>query len=170
MVVTSNHEVSAGVDVVLGVGSDVLLGDGGQHHLLHDVLPQGLQGHLLAVLAGHHHRAHPGHQDHVDGHDDDFGDALGDDHGDNHDDDHDAPVDDAPGGDAGAVLEVVLAGHLGLRVRPSPPEGPVPPGEQVEEQVHVQVQVQEEQQEEEQEQEKEEKQEEQEQEQEQEQE
>ena len=74
MVVTSNHEVSAGVDVVLGVGSDVLLGDGGQHHLLHDVLPQGLQGHLLAVLAGHHHGVDPD-------------------------------------GDAGSLLELVLAYH-----------------------------------------------------------
>ena len=45
--VTSDHKVAAGVDVVLGLGGNVLLGDGGQHHFLHDVLPQSLQGDLL---------------------------------------------------------------------------------------------------------------------------
>merc|ERR1719221_1639134 len=82
---SSNHEVAAGVDVVLGLGGNVLLGDGGQHNLLHDVLPQSLQGDLLRVLGG-----------------------------------DDNSVD--PGGDASSVLEVVLAGDLGLGVWPSPPQ------------------------------------------------
>ena len=55
----ANDEVAAGVDVELGVSIQVLLGDGGVHHLLHDVLPQGLQGDLLAVLAGHDHGVDP---------------------------------------------------------------------------------------------------------------
>ena len=38
--------------MVLGLGGNVLLGDGGQHNLLHDVLPQSLQGDLLRVLGG----------------------------------------------------------------------------------------------------------------------
>ena len=50
--VTSDDKVAAGVDVVLGLGGNVLLGDGGEHHFLHDVLPQSLQGDLLGVLAG----------------------------------------------------------------------------------------------------------------------
>ena len=56
---TSNDEVSAGVDMELGLGVQVLLGDGGVDHLLHDVLPQGLEGDLLAVLTGHDHSVHP---------------------------------------------------------------------------------------------------------------
>ena len=73
---TSDDKVAAGVDVVLGVAGDVLLGDGGQDNLgvkrcsgvgwfsptdlLHDVLPQGLQCDLLAVLGGDDHRVNPG--------------------------------------------------------------------------------------------------------------
>ena len=56
---TSDDKVSAGVDVELGLGVQVLLGDGGVDDLLHDVLPQGLQSDLLAVLAGHDHGVHP---------------------------------------------------------------------------------------------------------------
>merc|ERR1719215_465728 len=55
----ADNKVAAGVDVELGVGVQVLLWDGGVHHLLHDVLPQGLQGDLLAVLAGHDHSVDP---------------------------------------------------------------------------------------------------------------
>ena len=56
---TSDDKVSAGVDMELGLGVQVLLGDGGVHDLLHDVLPQGLEGDLLAVLAGHDHGVDP---------------------------------------------------------------------------------------------------------------
>ena len=56
---TSDDEVSAGVDMELGLGVQVLLGDGGVDDLLHDVLPQGLEGDLLAVLAGHDHGVDP---------------------------------------------------------------------------------------------------------------
>ena len=57
---SSNHEVAAGVDVVLGLGGNVLLGDGGEHHFLHDVLPQSLQGDLLRVLGGDDNSVDPG--------------------------------------------------------------------------------------------------------------
>merc|ERR1719320_1171257 len=57
---SSDHEVAAGVDVVLGLGGNVLLGDGGQHHFLHDVLPQSLQGDLLRMLAGNNNGVDPG--------------------------------------------------------------------------------------------------------------
>ena len=45
--------------MVLGLGGNVLLGDGGQHHFLHDVLPQSLQGDLLGVLAGNNNCVDP---------------------------------------------------------------------------------------------------------------
>ena len=56
---TSDDKVAAGVDVELGFGVQVLLGDCCVHDLLHDVLPQGLEGDLLAVLAGHDHGVDP---------------------------------------------------------------------------------------------------------------
>ena len=56
---TSNDEVSAGVDMELRIGIQVLFWDSGVDHLLHDVLPQGLEGDLFAVLAGHDHSVHP---------------------------------------------------------------------------------------------------------------
>ena len=46
--------------MVLGLGGNVLLGDGGEHHLLHDVLPQSLQGDLLRVLGGDDNSVDPG--------------------------------------------------------------------------------------------------------------
>ena len=49
----SDDEVSAGVDVVLGLGVEVLAGDDGLDDLLHDVLAEGLEGDLLAVLGRH---------------------------------------------------------------------------------------------------------------------
>ena len=46
--------------MILGLGGNVLLGDGGQHNLLHDVLPQSLQGDLLRVLGGDDNSVDPG--------------------------------------------------------------------------------------------------------------
>jgi len=46
----SDDEVSAGVDVVLGVLVQVPGGDGGLDDLLHDIAPEGLKRHILRVL------------------------------------------------------------------------------------------------------------------------
>merc|ERR1719430_522939 len=54
----SNNKVTTGVDVELCVGIQILLGDGCVHHLLHDVLPQGLQGDLLTMLAWDNNGVH----------------------------------------------------------------------------------------------------------------
>ena len=76
--------------------------------LLHDVLPQGLQCDLLAVLGRDDHGVNPG-----------GGVAIV----------NCAGSRSLLGWDAGTVLEVVLAGDLGLGVGPGPPQGPVTSGE-----------------------------------------
>ena len=55
----ADDEVPTRVDVVLGLLVEVLLGDGRVDDLLHDVLPEGLEGDFLAVLAGHHDGVDP---------------------------------------------------------------------------------------------------------------
>ena len=100
---SSNHKVAAGVDVVLGLRGNVLLGDGGQHHLLHDVLPQSLQGHLLRVLAGDDNSVDPARYV-------------------RRNSETRIAFEFEPGGDASSVLKVVLGGDLGLGVWPRPPQ------------------------------------------------
>ena len=95
--------------MVLGLRGNVLLGDGGQHHLLHDVLPQSLQGHLLRVLAGDDNSVDPARYV-------------------RRNSETRIAFEFEPGGDASSVLKVVLGGDLGLGVWPRPPQCSVTSG------------------------------------------